>query len=89
VGADGRVTKKSHKTTSMPLKKGDIIRVYTPGAGGFGEPKKRPVEKVLQDIAENKVSLEAAKNLYGVAAVLNNMGLPELDEAAVRAQRLS
>lgn len=89
VSPDGRVTKKSHKTTSMPLKKGDIIRVYTPGAGGFGDPKKRPVEKVLQDIAENKVSLEAAKDLYGVAAVLNKMGLPELDEAAVEAQRLS
>jgi N-methylhydantoinase B len=89
VSPEGRVTKKSHKTTSMPLKKGDIIRVYTPGAGGYGDPKKRPVEKVLQDIAENKVSLETAKNLYGVVAVLNTMGLPELDEAATKAQRLS
>ena len=62
----GAVTKLSAKTTGFPLKKGDIIRVFTPGAGGVGDPKKRPVEKVLQDVRENKVSREAAETLYGV-----------------------
>ena len=34
VATDGTVTKMGHKTTSFPLKKGDVIRVTTPGAGG-------------------------------------------------------
>lgn len=55
-----------HKTTSFPLKKGDIIRVITPGAGGYGNPRKRPPEKVLQDVLERKVSLQAAREQYAV-----------------------
>jgi N-methylhydantoinase B len=85
----GTVTKLSHKTTSMALKKGDIIRVYTPGAGGWGDPKKRPVEKVLRDIVENKVSIEAARQVYGVAVTLNGAGLPVLDEAGTNHLRLN
>ena len=50
----------------VTIEKGDIIRVFTPGAGGVGDPKKRPVEKVLQDVRENKVSRKAAETLYGV-----------------------
>jgi N-methylhydantoinase B len=75
------VTRLSHKTTGLPLKKGDIIRVYSPGAGGYGDPKKRPVEKVLQDVLENKVSAESARNDYGVAVVFDKGGLPGSDEA--------
>ena len=51
------------------MKKGDIIRVVTPGAGGYGDPKKRPVENVLKDVVEQKVSVEAAKSEYGVVVV--------------------
>ena len=51
------------------VKKGDIIRVVTPGAGGYGDPKKRPVENVLKDVVEQKVSVEAAKSEYGVVVV--------------------
>ena len=67
--ADGTVTRMGHKTTSLALKKGDIIRVVTPGAGGYGDPKKRPVENVLKDVVEQKVSVEAAKSEYGVVVV--------------------
>ena len=64
--ADGSVTRMGHKTTSLPLKKGDVIRVVTPGAGGYGDPMKRPAEKVLKDVIERKVSLKAAQDEYGV-----------------------
>ena len=78
-----------HKTTSFPLKKGDIIRVITPGAGGYGDPKKRPAEKVLQDVMEKKVSVEAARELYGVAIVQDGVNY-KIDEQAtdsLRAER--
>ena len=64
--ATGEVTQLSAKTTGYPLKKGDVIRVFTPGAGGVGDPKKRPAERVLQDVMEGKVSIEGALQDYGV-----------------------
>ena len=65
-GKNGEVTQLSAKTTGLPLQAGDVIRVLTPGAGGMGDPRERPAEKVLQDVREGKVSLEAAKREYGV-----------------------
>ena len=56
-----------HRFTNR--EEGDIIRVVTPGAGGYGDPKKRPVENVLKDVVEQKVSVEAAKSEYGVVVV--------------------
>ena len=75
------MTRMGHKTTSLPLKKGDIIRVVTPGAGGYGDPKKRPAEKVLKDVIEQKVSVEAAKQEYGVVVVPDGVSF-RVDEAA-------
>ena len=75
------MTRMGHKTTSLPLKKGDIIRVVTPGAGGYGDPKKRPAEKVLKDVIEQKVSVEAAKREYGVVVVPDGVSF-RVDEAA-------
>jgi N-methylhydantoinase B len=74
------ITQLSHKTTGLLLKKGDIIRIYSPGAGGYGDPKKRPVEKVLRDVMEKKVSPEAACKFYSVAIQIDDQGCPVLDE---------
>lgn len=64
--ADGKVTQLSAKTTGYPLKEGDVIRVFTPGAGGTGDPHRRPAEKVLEDVVQRKISPEAAERDYGV-----------------------
>lgn len=80
------MTRMGHKTTSLPLKKGDVIRVITPGASGYGDPHKRPAEKVLKDVIEGKVSAEAAKDQYGV--VIGRRGAElYVDEAATAAAR--
>jgi N-methylhydantoinase B len=81
ISAGGTVMRKSHKTTSMPLKKGDMIRVITPGAGGYGNPKKRPPAKVLRDVEEGKVSPASARDDYGVVIVKDEQGQYHLDEA--------
>ena len=75
-----------HKTTSLPLNRGDIIRVVTPGAGGYGDPKRRPVDQVLADVVEQKVSLLQAREQYGVAIMEQN-GNYILDEDATKALR--
>jgi N-methylhydantoinase B len=45
------------------LNQGDCVIVETPGGGGYGVPKNR--KTVADDIANGKVSVEAARRLYG------------------------
>ena len=77
-GQTGEKTKLSHKTSNLPVKKGDSILVLTPGAGGVGNPGNRPPEKVLLDVRQELVSPEAAKELYGVEVVMGPTGVYEL-----------
>ena len=46
--------------------KGDLIRAVLPGAGGFGDPYERDVDKVMEDVNKELVTLDAARNDYGV-----------------------
>ncbi len=59
----------SAKSSEIQLKKGDIMSAQTPGSGGFGSPLKRLAKSVLEDVLNEKVSVENAKALYGVVIV--------------------
>ncbi len=48
------------------LKKGDVVSLRLPGAGGYGDPRDRDREAVLRDVRDGKVSREKAKEDYGV-----------------------
>jgi N-methylhydantoinase B len=48
------------------LQPGDVFHHRMPGGGGFGEPRERDREAVLQDVLDEKVSAAAARALYGV-----------------------
>lgn len=48
------------------LKYGDIIIHYGAGGGGNGDPLEREVEKVEEDLSEGIISIEGAKQDYGV-----------------------
>jgi len=52
--------------TFMKLKAGDIMEEHIMGAGGFGNPFDRDVERVQQDVRNEVVSLEGARRDYGV-----------------------
>lgn len=45
------------------LNKGDRVIVETPGGGGYGDPRRR--RTVADDVANGKVSAQAARALYG------------------------
>ncbi len=49
-----------------PLKQGDVFRLDTPGGGGYGDALEREPERVLADVCEGTVSVEAAASEYGV-----------------------
>ncbi len=54
------------KSPDQPLAKGDLLTIVTGGGGGFGNPLERDPERVLDDVIEGLVSIEAARELYGV-----------------------
>jgi len=74
---------------------GAHVQLNLPGGGGYGDPFKRPVELVLNDVVNGYVSLDAAEREYGV--VIHYLGsqdqlvrppkLYAIDEAATIALR--
>jgi N-methylhydantoinase B len=76
-GAAGKETKvtvvrESGQTESLPscsrasLEFGDEYSLVCASAGGFGDPKRRPVELVVRDVEDGKVSIQGAAHDYGV-----------------------
>jgi N-methylhydantoinase B len=56
-------------TDVVTLDPGDVIRVTSAGAAGWGDPLLRDPEAVAFDAAQGKVSAEMAAKQYGVALV--------------------
>ena len=48
------------------LKPGDVVTIDAPGGGGCGKPFEREPEMVAEDVAQGYISLESARNDYGV-----------------------
>jgi len=63
-GANERVLPS--KITGVPLVEGDLMRIRTTGGGGFGDPRTRDREAVRQDLALGKISVQAARDVYGL-----------------------
>ena len=54
------------KVGGHPMQEGDIIVLQSAGGGGYGDPLTRDPEAVLEDVVEGYVSVEQAKESYGV-----------------------
>ena len=68
----------------MTMKKGDVYRVIQAGGGGYGDPLERDVYAVLEDVQQEKLSVDHVRQEYGV--VINPDGL-KLDLTATEALR--
>ena len=66
---------------------GDILRHVTAGAGGWGPPLEREPARVLHDVLEEKITLEYAESVYGVAIDMEAMSVDEAQTAELRMAR--
>ncbi|WP_417452101.1 hydantoinase B/oxoprolinase family protein [Kordiimonas sp.] len=64
---DGSV-ERHHMCTTVPARKGEVIRLITGTGGGYGDPAARPVDKLKSDILNGYVTLEQAVRDYGFDA---------------------
>jgi len=61
-------TRLGMTTSGTPLANGDVLRVVSPGGGGYGDPRERDPAAVERDLVEGKISAAAARKVYGVNA---------------------
>ena len=69
------------------VKKGDLIRIITPGGGGWGSPLDRPQNDVLDDVLDGYVSIKQAKNQYGVVLSKDGLAIDLYETKKLRASR--
>lgn len=62
--ADGTV-EEVRKATEMAFAPGDRVTFLTAGGGGYGDPLKRPREKVARDLARGLITPEQARRDHG------------------------
>ena len=54
------------------------------GGGGWGDPLERPVEQVLEDVLDEYVSVEAAREHYGVVVDPSTMTVNDKETRSMR-----
>lgn len=57
------------KVGAIPLNAGEVIRIETPGGGGFGDPSERPLEVIACDLRDEIMNETVARAGYGDARV--------------------
>ena len=72
---------------STTMRAGDLLYHRQAGGGGWGDPFERPPEEVLADVRNDKVSPEAARELYGVVLDERTLAVDFEATAALRRAR--
>jgi N-methylhydantoinase B len=52
--------------TNVPLREGDSLDFISNGGGGYGNPLGREPERVLEEVIDGFLSIDAAREVYGV-----------------------
>ena len=71
---------------STTLRKGDSVRHLVPGPGGDGDPLDRDPEMVLEDVLDEKLSIDYARREYGVAIDPDTLNLDAEATVVLRRQ---
>ncbi len=81
LNADGTVTPVPAKIVQK-IERGQTLRYWSTGGGGHGSAISRDANSVWQDVLDERVSEEAASNVYGVVCTKH-----QLDETATHLRR--
>jgi N-methylhydantoinase B len=84
---DGSVRVAKTKEIVRGIPRGTRFSQKAGGGGGYGEPFKRPAEKVLADVRNDLVSVDAAREDYGVWIDPQTLQLDAPKTAALRKAR--
>jgi N-methylhydantoinase B len=51
--------------TALEVNEGDVIRIHTANGAGYGDPARRPHDRVADDVANGLLTPERAREVYG------------------------
>jgi N-methylhydantoinase B/oxoprolinase/acetone carboxylase alpha subunit len=75
------------KFANLILEKDDAFAIVTTGGGGYGNPLERDLNRILKDVDEELISIEAAREDYGVVVIRDEAGEPCVDQEATEEVR--
>ena len=75
------------KVTGYRVKKGEVIQIKTPSGGGWGDPTRREPERVVEDVLDGLVSIDKARDIYGVAISPTTHGVDLKTTAKLRRRK--
>lgn len=81
---DGRISAAKSKEIIRDIPRGTIFYQRAAGGGGYGSPYERPVQKVLQDVINGMVSIEKARDDYGVVIKPETMTIDKMATERLR-----
>jgi N-methylhydantoinase B len=92
-GASHNVLESGAKRRDLPtmpmeavrFRRGDVLHHVAAGGGGHGDPLRRDPKLVLEDVLDDKVSIEQARAAYGVVIDDRRLRVDEAATAALRA----
>ena len=71
------------------IRRGEVVRTCQSGGGGYGNPLLRDPKLVWADVRDEFVSVQAARDDYGVVIDQTSGSLDEVATETLRAQKLS
>jgi N-methylhydantoinase B len=81
---DGTVRTPKSKEIIRGIPKGTVFSQRAGGGGGYGDPHRRPAEKVATEVRDGLISIEAARRDYGVVVDRETMALDGAATALAR-----
>jgi len=86
VNPEGDTEVLGPKSTTT-LEPNDVVSIQTPGGGGYGDPLQRDPDLVLQDIIDEKLTIEDARSDYGVVIETDPLRIDQNATRDLRKQR--
>lgn len=62
----GEEPKVTRKIAALKLRKGEVVSLRSGGGGGWGDPLERDPERVRMDVKNEYITIEVARDIYGV-----------------------
>jgi N-methylhydantoinase B len=82
---------KEHRSLSLDLitgvPKGSVYHQLAGGGGGYGDPKNRPAELVANEVRNGIISVQAARDAYGVVVDESTFEIDEDATLSLREER--
>ena len=69
---NGKILETMCKNAIQTIQPGQRVSSFNPGGGGWGNPLERDIARVVHDVRNGYVSLDAAKDEYGVEVDTNS-----------------